>query len=192
MKLGRMVGLTIMVMAAATQAMAAGNAQPVKDPDGKTLAVVVSCDSCQSASDGSTKQCHSGVEEGWLNGTPCGKCMLSENAGKPVPYPYDLHFTGKLVDDSGNPMKGRFLKLFLANGWTVRTRTSDQGVFRLMLGATEDRKSKQPLVTDLGTQRDLSTGTEYYALFLLPESYKPCAAQAAGPAAVKERKGKKH
>ena len=196
MKLWWIVGLSIMTVTVATRALAAGGTQPIKDPDGKTFAQVVVCDSCQSTTDGSKKHCDTGIEDGWLNGNPCGKCMLSENVGRFVNYPYDLHFSGKLVDAAGAPVKTRFVKLFLVNGWTVRTRTGDDGVFRMSLGATQNRKSQKPLVFDLGTFVDSAKRTEYYALYFMPESYKSCPeavrpAPKAQPAAPKG-KGKKH
>ncbi len=179
MKLWWLLGLSsITTMIAALPSAAMAGAQPIKDESGKTIAVVVVCDSCQS-SDGSHKQCYTGVEHGWLNGVPCGKCMVDENAGRPLGYAYDLHLTGKLVGADGAPLKQRFVKLFLSNSWTVRTRTGDDGVYRLMLGATQDRKAKKPLVVDLGTQTDTSKATADYALYFLPDGYKPCPPEAA-------------
>jgi hypothetical protein len=184
MKLWRIVGLSIIAVTAATQVMAAENMQPIKDPDGNSLGVVVICTSCRS-SDSSAKGCHTGVQQGWLSGKPCGKCMLAENAGQTPRYAYDLHFTGKLVDDAGAPRKERFVRVFLPNGWTVRSRTAADGSFRLMLGATESRKSKNPVVVDLGTRVDAKQGTDDYSLYFLAESYKACPPEAATPAARK-------
>jgi hypothetical protein len=178
MKLWWMVGLNIIVVTVATRVIAAENTQRIKDPDGNTVGLVVICSSCQS-SDGSAKHCQTGVQQGWLNGKPCGKCMLVENAGQPLRCAYDLHFTGKLVDNAGAPRKERFVRMFLPNGWTVRTRTGDDGGFRLMTGATENRKSKNPVVVDLGTRMDTKPGTEDYSFYVLPESYKPCPPEAA-------------
>ncbi len=178
MKLWWLLGLSMITTAAALPSGARAGTQPIKDENGKTLGVVVACDSCQS-SDGSKKQCYTGVEHGWLNGVPCGKCMVDENAGQPLGYAYDLHLTGKLVDAAGAPLKQRFVKLYLANGWTVRTRTGDDGTYRLMLGATQDRKTKKPLLVDLGSQVDASKATADYALYFLPENYKACPPEAA-------------
>ncbi len=196
MKLWWLLGLCTMTMIAVPRSTNAGT-QPVKDASGKTIAVVVTCDSCQSR-DASKKGCSSGVEHGWLNGVPCGRCMLDENAGQPLGYAYDLHLTGKLANADGAPSKQRFVKLYLSNGWTVRTRTSDDGAFRLMLGATQDRKTKKPLVVDLGTQVDASNATADYALYFLPDNYKPCPPDAAtsekpkvAPATRKNKPAKK-
>ncbi len=184
MKVRWIIGLSIIATLAATRALAAGGVQPVKDRDGNTLALVITCDSCRSAG-GSAKSCQTGAQEGWLDGNPCGKCLLTENVKVPLGYPYDLHLTGKLVDDAGAPRKDRFVKMYLPNGWTVRSRTTADGVFRLMLGATLERKSKQPLVVDLGTRADAMKGPEDYSIYLLPESYKPCPPEAA-PAGAKK------
>ena len=191
MKLWWMVGLNIVAVAVATRVIAAENTQLIKDPDGNTVGLLVICSSCQS-SDGSAKQCQTGVQQGWLNGKPCGKCMLVENAGQALHHAYDLHFIGKLADNAGTPRKERFVRLFLPNGWTVRTRTADDGSFRLMLGATESRKSKNPVVVDLGTRVDAKPGTEDYSFYALPEPYKPCPPEAATPAAQKHRQTAGH
>jgi hypothetical protein len=144
--------------------------------------MVLVCTDCQSVTGKSKKPCQGGADEGWLNGKPCGKCMLNSNYGAMLRHPYDLHFTGKLVDRAGQPVTNRFVKAYLANGWSVRTKTSDQGTFRLMLGATVERKSRQPLVTDLGTLLDSRTGKDAeFSLFALPPSYKPCAETAESP-----------
>jgi hypothetical protein len=186
MKVSWMVGLHIVAVAVAARVIAAENTQLIKDADGNTVGVLVICSSCQS-SDGSAKDCQTGVQEGWLNGKPCGKCMLVGNAGQGLHHAYDLHFTGKLVDTTGAPRKDRFVSLFLPNGWTVRTRSGDDGGFRLMLGATESRKSRNPLLVDLGTRVDAQPGKEAYSLYALPESYRPCAPTAATPAQQKDR-----
>lgn len=105
--------------------------------------------------------------------------MITENYGAHFAYPYDLHFRGKLVDAQGQPIKNRFVKVFMANGWSIRTKTSDDGTYRLMLGATAERKSSTPLVVDLGTRLDApEQNKEYYAMFVLPDGYKACPAAA--------------
>ena len=88
---------------------------------------------------------------------------------------------GYLKDENGQPLKGKFVRLYLPNTWTVRTRTLDDGLFRLLLGATAERKGKG-LVIKLGdrTMRKDSKAAEY-ALFMLPPNYKQCA--QVGPAA---------
>lgn len=190
MKVGWIVALSMMVASAAGHAAPLPDEQTIKDPDGGApIAVVTVCNDCQS---GEGKSCYSGAEEGWLSGKPCGKCLINSNFGVLLKYPYDLHITGKLTDPDGTPRKGRLVQVFLPSGWTVRARTSDQGSFRLMLGATANRKGKQPLVTDLGTRIDTEKGKDpYYALFLLPVSYKPCAAGAMTAPEAKPQKAPK-
>jgi hypothetical protein len=75
------------------------------------------------------------------------------------------------------------VKLFLPVGWTVRTVTSEQGKFRLTVGATQQpRKTRKPLVTDLGTRVSSPQGKAgNYAIYLLPEAYKECSATDAPP-----------
>ncbi len=180
MKVWRMAALISVMTSAALQAAVLPGEKEVKAEDGQTLAVVVVCSDCQSVTGKSKKPCEGGAEQGWLDGKPCGKCMLDSNYGVMLRHPYDLHITGKLLDRAGKPVINRFVKLYLANGWSVRSKTTDQGMFRLMLGATAERKSRQPLVTDLGSLVDSRTGKDpEFAMFLLPPAYKPCA-QAAG------------
>lgn len=168
--------LGLMTVAPAVQAASASDEQPIKGPDGQTLAILVQCNSCASAS-GTSKKCHGGAEEGYLDGQPCGKCMMTENFGARFAYPYDIHITGKLVDVQKQPVKSRFVKVFMANGWAIRTKTSDEGTYRLMLGATAERKSTTPLVIELGTRVDSPTDNkDNYAMFLLPDGYKACPA----------------
>jgi hypothetical protein len=184
MKLWWIAGLNMIAVMAATRIIAAESTQPVKDPDGNTVGLVVICESCQSAA-GSTKRCQTGVQQGWLDGKPCGKCMLVENAGQAPRSAHDLHFIGKLVDDAGAPRKERFVRMFLPNNWTMRSRTTEDGGFHLTLGATEPRKSKSPLLIDLGTRVDAKPGTDDYSFYFLPQSYKPCPPGAAAPVAQK-------
>jgi hypothetical protein len=185
MKLRWMTVLGLMMVTAAVQAATLPDELPIKDADGKTYAVVVLCNDCESPE--GAKPCDTGAEDGWLNGKPCGQCLLMDNYGQPMLYPYDLHFTGTLTDAAGHPIKDRFVKMYLANGWKVRTRTTEQGTFRLMLGATAERKSNTPLVTDIGVRVDSVKGSDpNYAIFLMPPSYKPCSAAAASTPAAKQ------
>jgi len=187
LSMGMVVGL--MLAARIAQAERAPDVQELKSPDGATLAMLVQCNSC-AAPTAASKKCNTGAEEGYLNGQPCGKCMITENYGAPLPYPYDLHFTGILVDADGKPVKDRFVKVFMANGWSIRTRTGEDGAYRLMLGATAERKSNTPVMIDLGTRVDSPKDNKsYYAMFLLPSGYKACPASAKPH--QKEPKGKK-
>jgi len=175
------------ILVATTARVAIGDVKPIKSPEGHTLAVIVACDTCQTGTEHG-KACPVGAEKGWLKGVPCGECLLQANAQEPPAYPYDLQLKGKLADTSGAPVKERFVRLFFPNGWKVRARTSDDGSFHLMLGATADKKGKQPLVVDLGTYVDQAKGTDQFALFILSESYRPCAEQPATPAAKTPKK----
>jgi hypothetical protein len=143
----------------------------VKDKDGNVYAVVLDCPQSDPAFGGS--------EEGKLGGERCGQCLVNSNWGTQVRTPYDLTVKGVLVDEDGQPLKNRMIEFFMANGWTIKTRTTDTGFYRILMGATQERKSKENLVTDLGTKKmRKDSKASYYALFLLPENFKPCADQA--------------
>lgn len=183
MKVWWLVALSVLTGTAAAHSAVPPNSVDIKDEEGRTVAVVVVCNECRSETTGAAKTCPGGVEQGWLNGAPCGKCMLEENAGEELRYAFDLHITGTLNDQQGQPVKQRFVKLFMANGWSVRTQTSDQGTFRVVLGAMERRTPRKALTADLGTRVDArpATGEEYFTLFMLPPGYKPCPPAAARP-----------
>ena len=134
MKLGWIAALSVMMASTAVFAAQLPDEQLVKDPDGgATLAVLTLCNDCQS---GEGKACYTGAEQGWLDGKPCGKCLIESNFSVLVKYPYDVHISGTLTDPAGAPVKDRFVQVFLPGGWTVKGRTSERGTFRLMLGAT--------------------------------------------------------
>ncbi len=168
----RLMGaLALLVLAFALPAHAMSDV--VKDPEGKTLAVVVDCNTCEDPRKGNS--CETGAETGFHEGKPCGKCLLDANFPIRIPYGYDLQFIGTLKDESGQPVKGKFVRLYLPNTWTVRTRTLDDGMFRLLLGATAERKGKG-LVIKLGDRMmHKDSKAAEYALFMLPPDYKPCA-----------------
>jgi hypothetical protein len=168
----RLTGLgVLLIVACALPAHAASDL--VKDADGNTLAVVIDCNSCADPAKG--KNCESGVENGFYAGKPCGKCLLDANFPTRIPYAYDLQFIGTLKDETGQPLKGKFVRMYLPNTWTVRTRTLDDGLFRLLLGATVERKGKG-LVIQLGDRvMPKDSKSPEYALFMLPPDYKQCA-----------------
>ena len=176
------------LVAVATVQVARAGVQQIKDPDGNAVGVVVTCETCRN---GAEQACPLGTEKGWVDGLACGDCLMSANMRERLLYHYDLHITGKLVSAAGAPMKDRFLRLFFSNGWTVRARAAEDGSFHLMMGATAEKKGKQPLVVDLGSLRDYGQGN-YFALYFLPPEYHPCAepSPAAGHAAKK--RAKKH
>jgi hypothetical protein len=169
---------------ATVQMARAETLQPGKDPGGTTLAVILHCNSCKAPGG---KKCVDGVENGWQDGKACGQCLVKANFRARFAYPHDLQFVGKLTDPTGKPITERFVKMFMANGWNVRTRTQADGSFRLALGATAERKNGGPVVTNLGTLVDRpADNKEHYALFFMPPDYAPCAAAAAQPAKPKQ------
>jgi len=152
-----------------------GAEQKVADPAGKAIGVILDCNSCKDPSSG--KDCASGVEDGFHDGKRCGKCLIEANFGTKLLYANDLWMTGTLLDKDGAPLKDQFIRLFLPNTWTVRTRSSAQGFFRLLLGATLDRQG-EPIKVDLGKRTRLKDGSEGdYALYMLPLDYKPCVSK---------------
>jgi hypothetical protein len=161
---------------------------PVKDKDGKTYAMIVFCNDC---ADPTKAGCYDGAENGFLKGAPCGKCFIEQSERAPIPYPYDVHITGVITKSDGTPVKERFVKLFMSNGWGHRTRTLEDGRFHLVLGATAERKSKDNLSIDLGTLVDgVGEGDQHYAMYFLPVDFKPCAKKASGEANKKDIKGR--
>jgi hypothetical protein len=150
----------------------------VKDPKGKTLAVIVDCNSCQDPGKG--KDCTGGRESGYEAGADCGLCLLDSNFGTRIGYAYDVHVVGKLRDEAGKPLANRFVQVALPNTWRIRTRTLEDGGYRLMLGATLPKaKTDDIIIVDLGT-RTMPSGpsggdSQPYAFFLLQDGYKPCA-----------------
>jgi len=189
--IGLALAIAVMVPAP-SRAQQGADQVDLKTPDGKTFGVVIFCNDC--AKPKGKGPCDQGAENGWFQGKPCGQCLLKANPNVLVRYPYDLHVTGKLVDADGKPVKERFVKLFMPNGWGVRTRTLDDGTFRLMLGATADREGKTPITIDLGTRTDSKKGEDpYFAMFMLPQTYTACSAAdapaaAAAPAAKPKKK----
>jgi hypothetical protein len=184
MQLRWIAGLVLMLMASGAQA--ASDRIEVKTADGREIGVIVLCNDCRSAGG---KGCYAGTEQGWYDGKACGKCLVDANNAIILKYPVDVHITGKLVDPAKKPIKDRFVKLFLPNGWGVRTRTQADGSFRLLLGATSERESKQPLVVDIGTRTDTVKGEDpHFALFFMPDPYKPCAAQEKPPSAKSKKR----
>lgn len=177
------VGIVVAVMAGRAQAYE----QLVKDPEGGAVfGKIVMCNDCKS---GAGKGCNDGSEAGWYESKACGKCLIESNYGVTLRYPYDLAFIGKLTDAEGNPVKDRFVKVFLPNGWGIRTRTSELGTFRMSLGATAERKRKEPFIVDLGTHVDSIKDTdEQFAIYMLPETFKPCVEGANAPAKAAPKK----
>ena len=87
---------------------------------------------------------------------------------------------GYLKDENGQPLKGKFVRLYLPNTWTVRTRTGDDGLFRLLLGATVERKGKG-LVIKLGDRvMPKDSKAAEYALFMLPRELQTLQRRAEG------------
>jgi hypothetical protein len=190
MTVGRLIVLGIVLAAAATRAAAPPAEHPIKDPDGNTLAVAVVCNECPQPDATTGKVCHSGMLTGWLKGKPCGTCLTDLNPEPVLKYPYDLHIIGQLTDAKGQPLKGEFVKLLTPFGWSVRSATSEQGTFRLTVGATlQPRKSQKPLITDIGAHVSSPKGKMgSFAIYLLPASYQECPPPDE-PAAAAPKKG---
>lgn len=150
----------------------------VKDPEGNTVAVIVDCNSCKQIEDG--KSCDSGVEQGFNGEAACGQCLLPANFRDGIQSHYDLHMFGYLKDEKGEPIVDKYVRIFLPNTWTIRTKTVDGGLFILRLGATLERKSDKPIVVNLGDRRmRRDSKAEQYALYMLRGDYKSCPAEAA-------------
>ncbi len=144
----------------------------VTDPKGNTIGVILDCNSCQNPEKG--ENCRSGVQDGFHGGKPCGQCLMLSNYGTKVLYAYDVYVTGKMQQPDGQPLVNEFVRLYLPNTWTVRTRTTEEGFFRLVLGATAPREG-EPMSVEIGPRtRAKGQSAADYALFLLPEDYKPC------------------
>jgi hypothetical protein len=146
----------------------------VSDKSGKTIAVILDCNSCKDEAKG--RDCSSGVTDGFHRGERCGQCLLDANFGAKLLYSSDVQINGKLKDRGGKAVADEFVRLYLPNTWTVRTRTAKDGLFRLLLGATQERQGDSIQVRLGDRTRDVSGDSERpdYALYMLPESYKPC------------------
>jgi hypothetical protein len=155
----------------------AADSVALKDENGKVLAVAVVCNECKAGDKQDGKKCYDGATEGWLEDQRCGDCLLESNWGVLIRYPRDLWVTGRLLKDDGQPAAKHYLKMFLPNGWSVRTQTKDDGTFRMKLGATIEREKGETLVINIGDRVDrLRSGNEQFSLYLMPDAYNQCAA----------------
>jgi len=171
------IGILVAVLAGPALASPQRTEIDVPNPDGTLAAKVVVCNDCKDPAEG--KECASGAAEGWRDGKPCGSCLLQANWGVLIEYAYDVHIAGTLVDSHGRPVSERFVKMFLPNGWSVRTRTLEDGTFRMILGATLERKASTPIVVDVGERVDSVQGEDpHYTIYFLPADYKPCSSAA--------------
>lgn len=184
----RWLALASLLIASTVVAEEGATRTPLTDAEGRSLATLAVCNDCRS---GSGDDCRNGALDGWLDGAPCGSCLMKSNAGVLIRYPFDLLVFGRLTDPEGAPVKDRFVKLFLPNGWGVRTRTNETGDFRMTLGATAERTSQQPRVVNIGTHVDTTKGDDpQFSIYMLPEGFKPCAAGDVPAEAAKQGKGK--
>jgi len=156
---------------------ASANASEVKvqDKAGKTIAIILDCNSCEDESQGSP--CVSGVTKGFHGGKRCGECLLEANYGTKLLYSSDIQIHGTLKDPDGKPLGEEFVRLYLPNTWTVRTRSAKDGLFRLLLGATEERQGDR-IQVKLGDRTRRPSGEKEqpdYALYMLPEKFKACS-----------------
>lgn len=165
--------LALVVSTSTAQAkIAVQDEMKVKDSEGNVFAVVVDCPRPDPT--------FGGAQDGTIGPDRCGQCLVESNWGTMLKYPYDLHIKGTLLDESGQPIAQQMIQFFLPNGWTVKTRSADNGYFRILLGATAERKSSDPLTTDIGTKkmRKDRDKSDIYAFYLMPENFKPCAEAA--------------
>ena len=175
MKMWWSVAIGAAALASVSHATPLNNEVLLKDGDGKVLAVAVLCNECQTNPTDSSKTCHSGAVDGYLDGKPCGSCLLESNWGVLIRYPRDLSVIGRLVKDNGEPAKKHYVKMFLPNGWSVRTQTREDGHFRMNMGATAEREKGDPLVIDIGEWSDSEhSGENQFSIYLMPASYNPC------------------
>ncbi len=178
MRMGYFKQITMALLLISSSAFAVNitDAQRLKDPDGKTLALLLVCNQCKEPGPGFSEKCPTGVPEGYFGGEPCGDCLMKSNYGKRIGYPYDLLIKGQLNDPQGKPLDSQFVRLILPNGWSVTSRTTKEGKFRLILGATEDRRANTPLTKDVGTFTfERTKGKDKaFTIFMLPEQYKRC------------------
>jgi len=150
-----------------------GTQDVLKGPDGETIALVLDCNSCQELKEDAG--CEGGAENGFRDGVPCGRCLMDANYGTHIPIAYDSRVTGRLKDENGKPVSKKYVRIFLPNTWSIRSRTADDGSFSLRLGATVPRKGKKPIVLDIGDRTvrgDSKAAT--YVFFMLPSKYEPC------------------
>jgi hypothetical protein len=170
MKTWWIIALSVTV-ASAAHAAGLGSRIELKDAEGKTVAQGVLCSSCKTPGE----KCREGVVDGWLDGKPCGSCLMQTNWGVIIRHSRDLSIIGRLMLEDGKPAKKHYVKLFLPNGWGGRTQTGSEGHFRLRMGATADREKGDPLVLDLGERVDwLHHGKDQFTLYLLPDAFNPC------------------
>jgi hypothetical protein len=174
MKMWWSVAIGAALLASASHAAPLNNEIVLKDGDDRVLAVAVLCNECQTTS--ADKSCHEGAIDGYLNGKPCGSCLLESNWGVLIRYPRDLSVVGRLMKDDGQPAKKHYVKMFLPNGWSVRTQTREDGNFRMNMGATAEREKGDPLVIDIGERVDrVHSGEDQFSIYLMPAAYNPCA-----------------
>jgi hypothetical protein len=172
---GRLNGLLALVLfATPAVAITIRDTQRIKDPDGKTLAVVLKCNQCRTKAE--KGPCLDGADDGYLDGDPCGECLINANFNARVLYPYDITITGTLLDGEGKPLENQFVRVKQPNGWSTTSRAQKDGKFRLLLGATQPRKGKTPVALDVGvlTYKKAEGKSGAFNLFLLPENFQPC------------------
>ena len=168
--------LALSAVAITSAAHAAPVEVSLKDENGKVLAVAVVCGECKAGEQGS-KKCYDGATKGWLGDKPCGDCLLESNWGVLIRYPRDLAVIGRLVKEDGQPAAKHYVKMFLPNGWSVRSQTKEDGTFRMKMGATAERVKGETLILDVGDRVDkLRSGTEQFSFYLMPDAYNSCSA----------------
>jgi hypothetical protein len=176
MQIWRVIVLGLMI---ASTAQAAEDRVPLKDENGKTLGVFLFCNECEKPAAEPGKRCLQGAVDGWLDGKPCGSCLVKSNWGVLVRYPRDLVVNGKLVREDGTPAKNHYVKLFTSNGWGARTQANPDGSFKMRLGATAERDKGKAIEIDIGERVDRShDGKDQFSFYLMPEVFVDCGAEA--------------
>lgn len=172
-----MVALSLM-MASAAHAGPQGSKIEVKDADGEIVGHMLLCSTCEKA--GADKECREGAEDGWLDGKPCGSCLIKSNWGVLIRHKRDMVISGRLLLDDGRPAKKHYVKMFLPNGWGARTQADVDGTFLLRMGATAERDEEgKPLTVELGDRVDVThEGNNQFSIFLMPDAYAPCTEDA--------------
>ena len=172
------VVMMLMVVASSAVVGTMTDEERIKNPDGSTAAIIVTCNTCRADQKSAAQDtCLPGATDGFWDGQPCGDCLLKSNFGFHAVHAYDLQFTGHLNDSSGKPLTGQFVKIVEPNGWAFTSRTGEDGMFRIMVGATVARVGNTPVTKDLGTfTAKPKKGKEgAFAFYLLPEHFKPCS-----------------
>src|SRR5580765_3857562 len=96
----RIIAISLLTSTLVLPAIALAKSQVVKDPEGKTIAVVLNCSSCKGEKG---SHCVTGVDDGFQGDASCGQCLMKSNFGTRISYGYDILLMGHLKDEKGAP-----------------------------------------------------------------------------------------